>query len=67
MLQSPPHVQGSSDFSYVVAVAKTVEEITTDWTWLCDILVPTLGTYIVAIHRICVFHLHSTDKFLHLL
>lgn len=35
----------SSDFSYVVAMATTVEEITTDWKWLCDILVPTLETF----------------------
>lgn len=35
--------QGGSDFSYVVAVAQTLEEITTDWKWLEEILVPTLG------------------------
>ena len=36
-------LQSSSDFSYTVAVARTMEEIRADWQWLCDILVPTLG------------------------
>ena len=37
-------LQSGSDFSYVVAVAQTLEEITMDWKWLEEILVPTLGT-----------------------
>ena len=37
-------LQIGSDFSYVVAVAQTLEEITVDWKWLEEILVPTLGT-----------------------
>jgi hypothetical protein len=38
-------IQSGSDFSYIVAVAQTLEEITTDWKWLEEILVPTLGIY----------------------
>lgn len=40
-----PLIQSGSDFSYIVAVAQTLEEITTDWKWLEEILVPTLGIY----------------------
>ncbi len=45
-------MQAGSDFSYLVAVSSTEKEILTDWKWLEEILVPTLGmlysVYVIA-------------------
>lgn len=38
--------QATTDFSFVVAVSANMEDIKTDWKWLQEILIPTLGTYI---------------------